>query len=172
MTDLAAAVAGLFTNATLGIPLLLLSVVAVFWILSRFNHLPPLFRAIGPDRTWVLGPFARVEQGASAGRLSPAVAYASFRVREVLRSHYGLAAVPSGPFWGSRQRRSEEMLTLIRLCHDLDATYRLAWLSEREEPLDFVTRWRLPRWRRQARARFTAELAQLERVVPALEAIS
>lgn len=170
MTDPSAVVAGLFTNTAFGVPLLVLSVVALLWILSRFNHLPPLFRPIGPDRSWMMGPYARVEQGASSGRMAPAVAYASHRVHEVLRTRYGIRTVPSGPIWMGQQRFPAQTLPLIRLSRSLDATYRLAWLAERDEPLDFLSRWRRPKWRREARERFSAALTELERILPPLEA--
>ena len=170
MTDPSSVVVGLFTNATFGVPLLVLSAVALFWILSKFNHLPPHFRAIGPDRSWMLGPFAKVEQGASADRIAPAVAYASYRVRKVLQLRFRLASVPSSLPWIGRGRYPTEALELIRLTHDLDATYRLAWFAEREERLDVVSHWRRTRWRREARARFASELVRLERVIPPLEA--
>lgn len=172
MSDVGAILVGLLTNPSFGIPLLLVLVVVLFWVLARFNHLPPLFRALGPDRSRVLGPFAWVREAASADRIAPAVAYTSFRVHEVLRKRYGMAFVPSGSFWWIRRRFPEELEALVRVSRELDATYRLAWFSERGDTLDFISRWRRPRMRRQARARFAAALAELEPVLPRLEGAS
>lgn len=172
MTDAGAILVGLFTDPSFGIPLLLVLVVTLFWVLTRFNHLPPLFRALGPDRSRVLGPFAWVREAASADRIAPAVAYASYRVREVLRKRYGMTYVPSGSSWPVGRRWSGEVVALVRMSRELDATYRLAWFSEKGDSSDFISRWRRPRMRRQARARFAAALAELEPILPTLEAIS
>jgi len=171
VTDPGSVVAGLFTNVTLGIPLLLVTVLLLFWVLSRFEHFPPLFRARDSDRAWTDGPFAWVEQGASMDRIAPAIAYASYRVDQVLRLRYGVTSPPTTPIWLLRRRIPADAFPLVRASRELSIAHRLAWLAEREDLQDFVSRWRRPSWRRNARAKFAVTLDALERLLPPLEVV-
>lgn len=172
MTDPTSVLVGLFTNEAFGIPLLILTAVTLFWIVSRYGHLPPQFRPIGPDRSWVKGPFAWVEEGVAADQIVPGVAYASYRVQESLRRRFGVDPIPSGPLWSVRRRVAPQALYLIQVDRKLAAIYRLAWLAESGVRNDLVSRWRRPAWRRQSRAMFADILTELESVLPGLEAAS
>lgn len=171
MTDLIAILVGLFTNVTYGIPLLLLVLITLVWLLLRYNHLPPLFRPIGPDRSWMKGPLAWVAESVAADQIGPAVAYTSYRVHLVLRERYGIDPVPTGIGRFSRRRIPPEAAPLIRAARDLDVAYHLAWLAESNLHRDLVTRWRQPTWRRRSRSIFSSVLSRLEPVLPALEAV-
>jgi len=169
VTDPTSVVVGLFSNVAFGVPLLVLGVVALFWILARYGHAPPHFRPIGPDRSWTKGPFAYVEEGIAAGQIVPAVTYASYRVRMVLWKRFGVAAVPAGPFWSVGSRLPPPALELIRTCRRLDSVYRLAWMAESTSRNDLISRWRRASWRTQSRLRFSEMLTELERLLPPLE---
>lgn len=172
MTDLIGLLLGLVTNVTYGIPLLLLALVTLFWLLLRYNRLPPLFRPIGPDRSWMKGPIASVTESAAEDRIGPAVAYTSYRVHSALRSRYGISASATGQFslWRLRRRLPPNAVPLIRAARELDVAYYLATLAESNPHRDLVTRWRQPAWRRRSRAMFASILDRLEPVLPPLEA--
>lgn len=170
MTDPTAVLAGLFTNVSYGIPLLLLSAIAVFWILSRYAHLPPLFRAIEPDRSWVKGPLAIVEEGVAANRIGPAIAYTTYRVDEVLRTRYGFLPTRPVLLWAGQRRVPAEARTLLRTRQTLYRAFYLAMMAETEDRRDLWSRWRRPVWESRSRGLFASALADLEELLPRLEA--
>lgn len=170
MTDAGAVITGLVTNPAYGIPLLLLGGAAGFWLLWPSARRPPLFHAIGPDRSWIKSPLGWAEEGAAADRIAPAIAVASSRVREVLRSRYRLIPGQAGPFRIFQRRYPAEARALLRLVHALDRAGYLASLAEAEDRRDFLARWRRPRWRRRSRSMFASVLPELETMLPGLEA--
>jgi len=174
VTDLVSVLVGLVTNLTYGIPLLLLASVTLFWLVLRYYRLPPLFRPIGPDRSWVKGPLAWVAESAASDKIGPAVAYTSYRVHVALRDRFGIYPAPTGQlsFWYSRRRIPPHAIPLIQAARTLDQAYHLAWLAESNPHRDLVTRWRQPSWQRRSRAKFEAVLSQLEPTLPSMEAVS